>query len=183
MKAHVVYESMYGNTHRVADAVAEGLEALGPVTVGPTSEATPELLAEIDLLVVGGPTHMHGMSNTASRRAALETAAKNDAVEPDPDASLEGLRSWFKDLPKAEGRFGAAFDTRVDGPSIVTGSAAKGIRKLLRRHHYQPLGESASFLVEDSEGPLKDGEFERARRWGQGLAELMLAPGQPSPER
>jgi flavodoxin len=178
MKAHVVYESMYGNTHRIAEAIADGLQDLGRVVVGPTVETTPEILADVDLLVVGGPTHMHGMSNTASRRAAMETAEKNDAVEADPDATVAGLRSWFKDLPKTKGRFGAAFDTRIGGSTIVTGSAAKSITKLLRRHHFEPLGEPASFLVEDAKGPLKDGELERARRWGADLADLVIAHGQ-----
>ena len=180
MKTHVVYESMFGNTHQIADAIAQGLGGLGPVTVGPIADTPPDTLAEVDLLVVGGPTHMHGMSNTASRRAAMETAEKSEVVEPDPDATIEGLRAWFKDLPKSSGRFGAAFDTRVEGPAIVTGSAAKGITKLLRRHHYDPLGEPASFLVEDSEGPLKAGELDRARQWGATLADLMTARGQPT---
>jgi hypothetical protein len=178
MNAHVVYESMYGNTHQIAEAIASGLEDLGEVAVGPIAETTPDTLATVDLLVVGGPTHMHGMSNSASRRAALETAEKSDAIEADPDASLEGLRTWFKDLPKSSGGFGAAFDTRIDGPSIVTGSAAKGIHKLLRRHRFEPLGRPASFVVEDSEGPLKEGELKRARRWGADLADMVVARGQ-----
>lgn len=180
MNAHVVYESMYGNTHRIAEAIAEGLQDLGQVVVGPTVDATPDTLTDVDLLVVGGPTHMHGMSNTASRRAAMETAEKSEAVRADPDATVEGLRAWFRDIPKAKGRFGAAFDTRIEGPAIVTGSAAKGIAKLLRRHRFDPLGEPTSFLVEDSEGPLKEGELERARRWGADLADLMIAHGQPT---
>ena len=178
MNAHVVYESMYGNTHRIAEAIASGLENLGEVSVGPITQATPDTIAPVDLLVVGGPTHMHGMSNPASRRAAMETAEKSEAVEADPDAGLDGLRAWFKALPKSSGGFGAAFDTRIDGPSIVTGSAARGIHKLLRRHRFEPLGEPASFLVEDSEGPLKEGELERARRWGADLADLLIARGQ-----
>ena len=180
MKAYVVYESMYGNTHRISDAIAEGLAPLGEVVIGPAANATPDALADVDLLVVGGPTHMHGMSNAASRRAAIETADKSDAVDADPDATVEGLRAWLRALPKATGRFGAAFDTRVGGPTALTGSAAKGITKLLRRHHFEPLGEPMSFLVEDSEGPLADGELDRARRWGNDLADLMVTRGQPT---
>lgn len=180
MRAHVVYESMYGNTHRIAEAIASGLEALGEVDIGPTTKATPDAVSGADLLVVGGPTHMHGMSKAASRRAAIETAEKSDTIEADPDASVEGLRSWFKELPEAKGRSAAAFDTRAEGPPILTGSAAKGITKLLRRHHYDVIGEPASFVVEDSEGPLKEGELERARRWGADLADLMVARGQPT---
>ncbi len=180
MNAHVVYESMYGNTHRIAEAIAEGLEEMGEVLVGPTAKATPDVVAGVDLLVVGGPTHMHGMSKAASRRAAIETAEKSDAIEADPDATVEGLRAWFKTLPEAKGRSAAAFDTRAEGPPLLTGSAAKGITKLLRRHHYEVIGDPGSFLVEDSEGPLKEGELERARRWGADLAGLMVGRGGPA---
>ena len=180
MRAHVVYESMYGNTHRIAEAIASGLEALGPVEFGPITKTSPDTVGAVDLLVVGGPTHMHGMSKAASRRAAMETAATSDHIEADPDAGLEGLRSWCKGLPDATGRLAAAFDTRAQGPPLLTGSAAKGITKLLRRHRYEVIGEPASFVVEDTEGPLKDGELERARRWGADLADLMIARGQPA---
>ena len=178
MRAHVVYESMYGNTHRIAEAIASGLGDLGEVAIGPITQATPDVVGDVDLRVVGGPTHMHGMSKAASRRAAIETAEKSDTIEADPDATVEGLRAWFKTLPEVKGRAAAAFDTRVDGPPFLTGSAAKGITKLLRRHHYEVIGEPESFLVEDSEGPLKEGELERARRWGADLADLVVARGQ-----
>ena len=151
---------------------------LGEVAIGPITQATPDVVGDVDLLVVGGPTHMHGMSKAASRRAAIETAEKSDTIEADPDATVEGLRAWFKTLPEVKGRAAAAFDTRVDGPPFLTGSAAKGITKLLRRHHYEVIGEPESFLVEDSEGPLKEGELERARRWGADLADLVVARGQ-----
>ena len=68
MRALVVYESMYGNTHVVAMNIAAGLSARHDVTLVPVTRATPELVAGADLLVVGGPTHMHRMSTAASRR-------------------------------------------------------------------------------------------------------------------
>ena len=68
MRALVVYESMYGNTHVVASNIADGLRATHEVTLVPVAEATEDLVAEADLLVVGGPTHMHGLSSPASRR-------------------------------------------------------------------------------------------------------------------
>ena len=72
MKAIVAYESMYGNTHRVAEAIAEGLVSLGQVAVMPVAQAAKESMADIDVLVVGGPTHVHGMSRTASRSELAE---------------------------------------------------------------------------------------------------------------
>ena len=70
MRALVVYESMYGNTHLVADAIAVGLAPLGAVEVVPVGGATDAVLAGADLLVVGGPTHVHGMSSAMSRKGA-----------------------------------------------------------------------------------------------------------------
>ena len=69
MKAVVIYESMYGNTHLIANAIAEGLRNHGQVTVVPVDEADAALVETADLLVVGGPTHAHGMSRANTRKA------------------------------------------------------------------------------------------------------------------
>ena len=70
MKAVVIYESMYGNTHLIADAIAEGLRTHGDATVVPVGELDAQLLEHADLVVVGGPTHAHGMSRASTRQAA-----------------------------------------------------------------------------------------------------------------
>ncbi len=62
MRAVVVYESMFGNTHEVAERIASGLAARYEVTVLPVGEAIAQILPDIDLLVVGAPTHVHGLS-------------------------------------------------------------------------------------------------------------------------
>jgi len=171
MNVLVIYESMYGNTHEIAEAIADGMRGAGEVQVAPVTASVPEAAAEADVLVVGGPTHVHGMSRKSSRTAAAETAESDDSIELDPDAEGDGLREWFDQLPKASGSMSAAaFDTRIDKPAIFTGSAAKGIAKQLRRHRYQELAGPESFLVEDTDGPLKAGEVDRARRWGEELA-------------
>lgn len=170
MKAVVVYESMYGNTHEIAGAIAAGLESAFVVELLPVANAPRDGVPEADLLVVGGPTHVHGMSRPASRAAAVETAEKDAALDLDADAPGPGLREWIAGLPKVEGAFAAAFDTRVDKALFITGSAARSIAKHLRHHHFELLTEPASFLVEDSDGPLKVGEVERARAWGAELA-------------
>ena len=98
MKAVVVYESMYGNTHLVADAIATGLRAgdADVVVVVPVEEADRGLLSDADLVVVGGPTHVHGMSRESTRKAAVEAARKDGSdLEMDPDAEGPGLRDWF----------------------------------------------------------------------------------------
>ena len=171
MNAIVVYESVYGNTRAVAEAIAEGL---GRVPVLSVHEATP-LHDTFDLLVVGGPTHIHGMATDRSRHAAVEAAQKEGAGHIDPHAADEpGLRAWLGDLVPDAIHHAAAFDTRLDKSTWFTGTAARGIAKRLRQYGIDVV-DTASFLVAASEGPLEAGELERARAWGQKLAESVHA--------
>ena len=164
MNALVIYESMYGNTHAVADAIAAGL---GAETL-PVHEAG-KVPADLDLLVVGGPTHMHGLTTSLSRKMAV-SAAKEDAARVEPGATDEpSLRQWLRDLDVPGATRAAAFDTRGDARAALTGSAARGIARRLRRHGLDVV-DRQSFLVADSEGPLEEGELERARAWGASLA-------------
>ncbi len=99
MRALVVYESMYGNTHAVASNIADGLCADYEVVLVPVAEATAELVAGADLLVVGGPTHLRGLSSAMSRRMAAEAAARDGSgLRLDPAAGGPGLRDWLKGL-------------------------------------------------------------------------------------
>jgi Flavodoxin domain len=166
MSALVVYESVYGNTRKVAEAVADGL---GEARVLPVHEAGGDVEA-VDLLVVGGPTHMHGLATSTSRRMAVEAAKEDGHADVEPRASDEpGLRRWLHDLSKCEAGRAATFDTRLDRSPMLTGTAARGIARRLRRRGYDVLS-SESFLVEDAEGPLEEGELDRARAWGRQLA-------------
>src|SRR6186997_3449161 len=74
MKAVVVYESMYGNTHQIASAIGEGLRSVAEVVVVPVGEADAELVKSADVVVVGGPTHAHGMSHAGTRKGAVDAA-------------------------------------------------------------------------------------------------------------
>ena len=94
MRAVVVYESMYGNTHQIADAIGAGLEAAFDVRVVPVSHAGPEVIADADLVVVGGPTHAHGMSRASTRKAAVQAADKPvGGLTVEPDALARGCVS------------------------------------------------------------------------------------------
>ena len=171
MKATIVYESIYGNTRQVAEAIAEGLRARAGTEAEPLSvhEAATRDLGDIDLLVVGGPTHMHGMTSSPSRKLAVK-AADDEGLEVEFGAAEEpGLRAWLKDQTGA-GTSAAAFDTRGAPSPTLTGMAARGIAKRLRRHGFELVADHESFLVEDSEGPLARGELKRARDWGGTLA-------------
>ena len=99
MRALIVYESMYGNTHVVANHIADGLRPQFEVDVVSAEQATPERIAAADLLVVGGPTHVHGMSSEKSRKAAKDSLSKPGTdLRLDADAESEGLRDWFHGL-------------------------------------------------------------------------------------
>jgi flavodoxin len=172
VKIVVVYESMYGNTHLIAEAIGKGLADAGEVTVVPVDGADADVLAGADLLVVGGPTHVHGMTRESTRKAAVEAAEKPDAgLEVDPDAEGEGLREWFDELGKV-GTDAAAFDTRMEGPVSLTGRASKGIAKRLKKHGYALVAEPESFLV-TKENHLEDHEEEHATTWGASLAAVV----------
>ena len=167
MQAIVVYESIYGNTRQVAEAIAAGLGGAVAVEV---AAAAAEAVAGADLLVVGGPTHMHGMTTSMSRKAAVQGAQEDGhaAVEPGA-ADTPGLRSWLSER-SGDGGAAAAFDTRLDRSPHLTGMASRGIARRLRHHGYELVAEPVSFFVDDAEGPLAEGELDRARAWGEALA-------------
>ena len=168
MRALVVYESMYGNTHVIASNIEDGLRATHEVTLVPVTAATRELVSHADLLVVGGPTRTHGLSRAGSRRMAAQAARKEaSGLTLDPDASGPGLREWLKGM--ADGpALAAAFDTRINGVPVATGRASRGIGRLLKRHGYRIIAAPESFLIGEQD-TLLAGEASRARRWGAAL--------------
>ncbi len=177
MRALVVYESMFGNTRLIAERVAFGLGPDADVTLCAVGDVEAHQLAELDLLVVGGPTHVHGMSTSLSRKSAHETAddPKND-LHLDDGAEGEGLRDWLATIEKMPHVAGAAFDTRIDGPAILTGRAAKTIGRRLTSHGLTLLAPPESFLV-DKDTALLPGEAGRAERWGRLLASALIPAG------
>lgn len=169
MRAVVVYESMYGNTHLVADAIGAGLKTAFEVSVVAVSHAGPAVLADADLVVVGGPTHAHAMSRAATRQAAVEAANKPvSSLTVEPGAPGPGLREWFGSLGRYQVK-AAAFDTRIHGPAALTGRASKGVARLLRAHGFDLVAEPESFLV-TKQGRLEPQESDRAREWAAALA-------------
>ncbi|HEX6330328.1 MAG TPA: flavodoxin [Actinomycetota bacterium] len=171
MNALVVYESMFGNTAAVGEAVATALREHGvDVTAGSTTRLSSGDAAGVDLVVVGGPTHVHGMSRASSRnQAAGDPGNTYDAPTVEP-----GLREWIEALPAGDGRLAAAFDTRIDKPVVLTGSAAKGIARRLQRRGYRLLVAPECFLV-TTKNRLLDGEIDHATAWGGRLSEAASA--------
>lgn len=175
MRALVVYESMYGNTHLIADAIADGLRHTADVIVVSVHETDADLLEEADLLVVGGPTHVHGMSRASTRDAAVVAADKpENGLTVDSEATGPGVREWLASLGKLE-MPAAAFDTRVDAPAAITGRASKGIARELRQRGCSLIAEPESFLV-TKQTHLEPDEEAHARRWGATLAAFVRTP-------
>ncbi|HET7928670.1 MAG TPA: flavodoxin [Actinomycetota bacterium] len=166
MKALVVYESLFGNTAAIGEAIAGSLRRHGiDAAARPVTRTSGGTMDDTDLLIVGGPTHAHGMSRASTRKTGA-TDPKNTYAEPTVEP---GLREWFAGLPAGDGRAAAAFDTRIDKPVWVTGSAAKGIAKRLERSGFRLMAEPESFLVTTA-NTLEDGEQEHAAKWAAGLA-------------
>jgi flavodoxin len=153
MNSIVIYGSRLGNTRKVAEAIAGVLRERGDVRLLPAEEASTVAPRSGDLLLVGGPTEGHTLTPVV--RQYLE------ALRP------QGLRDVRA----------AAFDTRVDWPHWLSGSAAHPIARLLCRLGADMVGSEGSFLVTRQNPALLPGELERARAWAAELAEA----AEPSP--
>lgn len=172
LRALVVYESMFGNTERLARAVADGL-ALDHVivTVREVSEAPLGAPLDVDLLVVGAPTHAFSLSRPSTREDAVRQGAP-------AERTALGLRDWLDALPDGEGLGVAAFDSRVSKVRRLPKAAGPRAAKLARLHGYTPLSKPVGFVVDDVKGPLGPHELERATQWGRfvaGVARIHVA--------
>ena len=164
MKALVVYESMFGNSERVARAVAAGLGEHGEVVLRDIATApVGQIPPDVDLLVTGGPTHAFSMSRPNTREDAIRQGAGQGLA-------TRGLRDWLAGLPSDLSLLPcAAFDTRVSRARRLPGSAARSAARALRRRRGQLIVLPESFYVDDVSGPLGSGELDRAREWGRHL--------------
>ncbi len=161
MKAIVVYESHWGNTASIARAIADGLGVEAAALT--TSEASAAALDGIDLIVAGAP--ILGFSLPTKDMINSLSGPQYRAIPP--DLSHPAMREWLDGLPNGNIRV-AAFETRI---WWSPGSAAKTILGELGKLGYQPIG-AEKFIVKDKHGPLKEGELERAKKWGEELAKL-----------
>ena len=161
MKALVVVESMWGNTRAVGDAVARGLGS--DAVVVDVDEAPATLPQDVDMVIVGGPTHAFSMSRSSTRHDAVQRGAHGGSEDT-------GIREWLAGLAPSERVAVATFDTRVTSMRRLPGSAAKSAGKQVRHHHLGRLVATESFYVDDMQGPLLEGELDRAQAWGAKLA-------------
>ncbi|HEX5588949.1 MAG TPA: flavodoxin domain-containing protein [Candidatus Limnocylindrales bacterium] len=159
MNTLVIYDSKFGNTEKVAEAIARGVGSVSEVSVTGAAEAAQAvamLPGRPDLLIVGGPTQNHGPS-----------AGLRDLVNAVP-ASLRGVPV-------------ACFDTRYRGPALLMGSAASAAAKAMARTGAEMVASPESFFIA-RRGPmplqtLEPGEIERAEQWGRAVAMATPAAG------
>lgn len=166
--AMVVFESMFGNTEQVAVAVADGLQAEGvPTAVVEVSTAPAVLPPSVDLLVVGAPTHAFSLSRPKTRSEAVRQGA-------DESKAAIGLREWLETVrPSADQPVHVAvYDTRATQVRRLPAAAGPSAARLAKRRRFAGVDRPVAFLVADMQGPLVDGEIERATSWGRSLAAL-----------
>jgi flavodoxin len=159
MKILVVYDSVFGNTEQIARAIGTALESAGSVEILLAGQAAPHL-SGVDLLVLGSPTR--GFRPTEAVTHLLNSLDKN------------GLQSTAA----------ASFDTRIALETIGSpalrfvvdkgGYAASSIAKTLQKKGCQLVLPPEGFLVTGEQGPLKEGELERAAAWASRLVQNVL---------
>jgi hypothetical protein len=160
--AWVIYESMFGNTREVAEAIGRGLSERVDTVIFEVGDAPQEIPPTVDLVVVGGPTHAFSMSRESTRRSAAEQGADQGA------AAHSGIREWIGDVAVHDGVHSAAFDTKVAKPHLP-GSAARAAARKMHRRGFDRIADPETFYVADTAGGLLDGEVDRARAWGAHL--------------
>jgi hypothetical protein len=164
--ALVVYESFWGNTAAIARAIADGIGGARLLT---TDEATSDLVEAADLIVAGAPVLGFRLPTEQMRSSLPRTEMR---APTSPDVSHPSMRAWLEALPRGHG-VGAAFETRV---SWSPGGSVKAIEQGLAAAGFATVAPAGKFVVKGRYGPLRDGELERARRWGEELASRMPVP-------
>ena len=163
--ATVVYESMFGNTAAIAQAVADGLFQAGIDVVAADVRTAARQQLTGDLLVLGAPTHAFSLSRPNTRADAVRQVADAPTAET-------GLREWLATAtPGSPAPVVATFDTRVDKVRRLPFGAARAAARIARRQGFEVIGKPMGFIVTDTKGPLAEDEIERASTWGRTLAE------------
>jgi flavodoxin len=160
MKGLIVYDSMYGNTEKIALAIGEGLGKSEAITVKRVGEVKPEQFTGLDLLIIGSPTQRF-----------QPTPAISDLLKGLPSNGLKGIRvtafdtrlteEWINKMPVL------AFFVRLFNQSAY---AAKGMADKLKKKGGELIVPAEGFYVEDTEGPLVPGELEQATAWAKKIS-------------
>lgn len=172
MRALLVYESMFGNTERLAEAVARGLGLRLEVSTANLAHDVAPDPAGFDLLVIGAPTHALSLPVPDTRRQAA--AQVDTEIEAD-----RGVREFLATLPGGADRPVATFDSRHRRMRYLPGSAARAAARMLDKAGWRTLVPPQNFYVGGMTGPLLPGELDRAEDWGEQLGRLAVLTGPP----
>lgn len=146
MKVLIVYDSLYGNTEKIAKAI--GSVITGEVKVLPVSEANPAEIKSLDFFIVGSPT-----------QGGRATEAMQTFLNKIPETYLKDTKV-------------AVFDTRMTTKLVkIFGYAADRIGNSLKSKDGNLVVSPEGFFVKGSKGPLKEGESERAKAWAKSIIE------------
>lgn len=172
MKAFLVYETSWGNTKMIAQAICDGLSEydIDP-EVCRVQDAPPLHTLHVNLLIVGAPTHAFGLSRAGTRQ---------DAHRRGGGFITWGVREWLETGPAALQV--ATFDTHVRRPKLP-GHAGRKTAKSLKKLGCTLVTKPESFTVEGYEGPLSTGELDRAHRWGRELGHHLTQQAPEDPTR
>ena len=169
MKAIVVYDSVYGNTEQIALAIADALGTQAEVAHFRVNAVQVEQLTGVELLIVGSPTQRFRPT------APISNLLKNLA-----NKSLKGVRVAAFDTrlttDKIEETPALAFFVRLFGHSAY---AAKPMGDMLKKKGGEQIVPPEGFFVEGIEGPLAQGELERAANWVKQIIARTRGEGSP----
>ena len=142
MRTLVLYDSAYGNTEQIARSIGSAIS--GDVRVLRVGELDPSTLESVGFLIVGSPT-----------QGGKPTKAMQDFLDNVPESALKETSV-------------AAFDTRLSTKWVaIFGYAAGRIAKGLEAKGATLTVSPEAFFVKGKEGPLKEGELERAAAWAK----------------
>lgn len=158
MNILILYDSLHGNTKKVAENISEGFPSKENIEVISAEEVTLEKIKNINLLLVGSPTH----GGTA--KPTLLTFLKNI-----PDQYLKNIKIAAFDTRFLESNLGFALRLLVK----TIGYAAPKISKILISKGGKQIVEPEGFIVNDTEGPIAEGEEKRAQEWGKKIYSLL----------
>ncbi|AXH36083.1 flavodoxin [Humibacter sp. BT305] len=175
--ALVVYESEFGATRLIAEAITVGLRTGFASQCVSVADQFRDALEAAALIVLGAPTHVHGLTTVTSRGEAWTMAqTRQDDLAFEGDEA-RGMREWLETVTLPSTAVYATFGTRAHGPALLTGSAAAGIARRLRRRGLQLITEPMAFTV-DEHHHLESGQQKKAEAWGAELVSR-ISPAPP----
>ncbi len=155
----VVYDSSYGNTAKIANIIARTLKAEGPVTIKHVRSVAKSDIEGVSLLVLGSPT-----------QGGRATQAMSDFIDSLSQREMKNIRAAVFDTRFAVQEHGLGLKLLMKSIGFAATKMAKMISDRGGTMVIQPEG----FIVENKDGPLKNGELVRAVGW----AKLLLPPKQ-----